>query len=282
MEARLISLDDFVYAGEGANGESYNHVTDKDLMLKLYFEQMDRANIEIEVQRAKDVYEAGIASPLPGDFVTDGHGRYGILFKRLVGKVSFARAAGENPEKIETLARDFARMCLKMHSTHVDTSKFPSVKQQYIKMLEDNTVCTPAEKAYLRNIILSAPDADTAIHGDMHFGNALMVGDEKYWIDLGEFACGYPFFDLGMMLLCCNWNDEGFIVENFHMSKAQAVEFFKYFADEYFGGTKTLEQAIEEITPYGLVKCILVERNGDFRFPILHDRLDAMSLPDPE
>ena len=37
MDPILINLNDYVPAGEGANGESYNHRTDEGIMLKLYF-----------------------------------------------------------------------------------------------------------------------------------------------------------------------------------------------------------------------------------------------------
>lgn len=273
MEAKLINMADFVYAGEGANGESYNHKEDSNLMLKLYFPTFDPELVKLEMQRALDVYEAGIPSPKPGELVTDGKGRYGLLFRRLVGKVSYARAVGNNPENVEALARDFARLGLKFHSTEVDTSKFPSVKQQYLDMVETSVYCTPQEKEKLLAIINAAPDATTAIHGDFHFGNALIMGDERFYIDLGEFAYGHPYFDLGMMVLCTAWNSDDFIVPSFHMTKAQAVKFLKYFLDEYFGGRYTFEQAMQLLEPYAAVKGVFVERNGNFHFDPMHDYL---------
>lgn len=273
MEARLIDIKEFKYAGEGANGESYNHCSDSTLMLKLYFPIMDRKAIEIEVQRAQDVFQAGIASPQPGDFVTDGNGRYGILFRRLPGKVSYARAAGNNPENLDQLAREFAKLCRELHCVEVDTTKFPSVKKQYLDMLEANPYCSKEEKDYLRNVICSTPDCATAIHGDMHFGNALIVGEDRYWIDLGEFAYGYHLFDMGMMMICCLWSDEEFIFENFHMHSNETERFFKTFIVEYFDGKYSYEQAVEIVKPFAAVKCLLVSRNMSARFPIMHEKL---------
>lgn len=276
MEPKLIKLSDFEYFGEGANGASYNDLRDSSRMLKLYNASMDRDLVELEVKRSQDVYDSGIPSPKPGDFVTDGNGRYGILFDRLAGKISYARAAGNNPDRVESIARDFARLGRRFHSVKVDTSLFPSVKDQYRRMVDDNPYCTPEEKTKLLRIIDSTPDMETAIHGDFHFGNALIVGDERYYIDLGEFAYGNPLFDLGMMTIVGEMNDEAFTLENFHMDNATAKRFYEYFIDEYFEGKYTLEQSDDLLFPYAAVKCLLIERNGNFRFSVMHDLLEKI------
>lgn len=94
MEARKIDLNDFVHSGEGANGESLNHRTDSSVMVKLYNAGTPVGKIEAELDFTRKVYSLGIPCPKPGEFVTDGEGRYGIQFQRIVGKKSFSRAVG--------------------------------------------------------------------------------------------------------------------------------------------------------------------------------------------
>ena len=89
VEPILINLNDYVRTGEGANGASYNHKTDPNIMMKMYFRNFGAAALELEL--AKKVYNAGIPTPEPGDLVTDGE-RMGIRFKRIVGKKSYSRA----------------------------------------------------------------------------------------------------------------------------------------------------------------------------------------------
>lgn len=274
MEAKLIDLKDYVYAGEGANGESYNHRQDNDLMVKLYSGSMDPGLVEAEVGIARKVYEAGIPSPEPGAFVTDGNGRYGIKFRRLVEKVSFARAIGNDPSCVEEYARRFARSCRLLHSTHVDTGSFPSVKRQYLGMLESNEYYTAEEKAKLRSIIEGTPDADTAIHGDLQFGNLLDVAGKDYFIDLGEFAYGHPYFDLGMVLITCLYDDAEFVETAFHMSLGSAAEFWVYFVNEYFEGNLTPDEAEKLLRPYAAVKNLLIERNVKMKMERFHALLD--------
>ena len=115
MEPKLIDLNDYERVGEGANGASYNHKTDPNIMLKIYFRNFEAAATELAL--AQKVYNMGIPTPEPGDLITDGE-RLGIRFKRLVGKKSYSRACGDNPERTEEYAREFAQLCKKLHAVH--------------------------------------------------------------------------------------------------------------------------------------------------------------------
>ena len=202
MEAKIIDINDYEYAGEGANGASYHHKTDKSLMLKLCNASAPVEMVRSELEVARKVYEAGIPTPRPGEFVTDGAGRYGILFQRIPGKVSFSRATGDNPERVEEYARRFAAMCRQLHSTHLPKGLFPDIKEADLKMLAESPYFKPEEREMVERFIKSAPDGDTAIHGDLQFSNAIMSDSGEFFIDLGDFSCGHPYFDLGMVLLC--------------------------------------------------------------------------------
>ncbi|MBQ8099826.1 MAG: phosphotransferase [Paludibacteraceae bacterium] len=235
MKPILIDLNDYIRTGEGANGASYNHKTDPSVMLKLYFRNFEAAALELEL--AQKVYRMGIPTPEPGDLVTDGR-QVGIRFRRLEGKRSYSRACGDNPEFTELYAREFAQLCKRLHATRVDTAQFQSVKERLCKMLDDNPDFTTDQKRNIRNFIIAAPDADTAIHGDLQFSNGIFVEHNgqrtPYFIDLGDFCYGYPMFDLGMVYLCCCLNDEAWTLEQYHMSNATARRFWDAFAEAYF------------------------------------------------
>ena len=106
MNPVKISLDDYVLSGGGANGESYDHKTDPGIMLKLYFPGKIEQPLD-EMKMARKVFELGIPSPEPGDYVVTEDGRYGIRFRRILGKKSFSRATGDNPELVGEYAEPF-------------------------------------------------------------------------------------------------------------------------------------------------------------------------------
>ena len=268
-----IDLSDYVQAGEGANGVSYNHVSDPGIMLKMYAPGKERQSVD-EFRVAQKVFAAGIPTPEPGDLVTDGE-RVGIRFRRLVGKVSFARAIGNDPSRVAEYAVDFARMCRQLHATHVDTALFENVKDRYLRLLSDNPFFTPDQKEKIAAFIRQAPEADTAIHGDLQFGNGLIVGEDRYFIDLGDFCYGYPMFDLGMVYLTSKLNDESFTREAFHMDNPTASRFWDAFAPAYFGPEAPLSEIEREVRIYAGLKTLIVERDTHRPMPEFRAMLEG-------
>ena len=266
MEPLKISLSDYVLSGGGANGESYDHKQDPSIMLKLYFPGKIEQPLS-EMQYARRAFELGIPSPEPGEYVVTDDGRYGIRFKRILGKKSYARAVGDDPRNVVRYASEFARMCLQLHSIHVPPQGLEHVKDKYYRLLEVNPFFTTEQKDRLGRFIADAPDTDTAIHGDLQYGNAIFVGDKRYFIDMGDFGYGYNLFDVGMVYLSSCLSGEDFIREAFHMPKSLSMQFWRAFAPEYFGADRPLSDIEEEIMPYAGLKTLIVERDTGCPMP---------------
>lgn len=275
MKPIKISLSDYVLSGGGANGESYDHKTDPSVMLKLYFPGMIEQPLN-EMLLARKVYDLGIPTPKPGDYVITEDGRYGIRFHRIEGKVSYSKATSLHPEKVGQYASEFAGMCLDLHSTHIDTSLFESVKKRYFKLLEDNPFFTPKEKDKIGKFIADTPDEDTPIHGDLQYSNAIFAGDKRYFIDLGDFSWGNHLFDVAMVYLCCYLSDPAFILETYHLQKPLAMKFWDCFAPVYFGSGVPLKDIEEMIMPYAGLKTLIIER--DTRRPMPEFRAALKSI----
>ena len=279
MEAIRISLDDYILSGGGANGESYDHKSDPSIMLKLYFPGKIQQPLD-EMKLARKVHDLGIPTPHPGDYVVTEDGRYGIRFQRIPGKVSYSRATGEHPENVRHYAEEFAQMCLQLHDTHVDTAQFENVKDRYHRLLNENPFFTAEEKDKLGRFIDSVPDADTAIHGDLQFSNAIFTPDQqRYFIDLGDFCYGNPLFDVGMVYLCCCLSNESFIRETFHMDKATSIRFWECFAPAYFGKERTLKEIEAQIRPFAGLKTLIVERDTKRPMPEFRATLEKILEP---
>ena len=275
MEPIKICLNDYVLSGGGANGESYDHKSDPSVMLKLYFPGKIQQPLD-EMKLARKVYDMGISTPEPGEYVVTEDSRYGIRFKRILGKKSYSRATADEPEKVMQFASEFAQMSLQLHATHVDTMQFENVKERYYRLLEETPFFTIAEKDKLARFIADTPDEDTAIHGDLQYSNAIFVGDRRYFIDLGDFCWGNHLFDVGMVYLCCCLSEEAFIKEAFHMPKALAIRFWECFAPAYFGEGIPLKDIEEMIRPFAGLKTLIVERDTKRPMPELRAALKTI------
>ncbi len=275
MQALKISLDDYILSGGGANGESYDHRTDPSVMLKLYFPGKIQQPLD-EMLLARKVYDMGIDTPEPGEYVVTEDGRYGIRFKRIAGKKSYSRATADEPWKVGQYAGEFARMCLKLHSTHVDKTLFQHVKDRYFRLLDDSPFFTSSQKDSLERFIADTPDEDTAVHGDLQYSNAIFAGERRYFIDLGDFCYGNHLFDVAMVYLCCCLSPEPFIQETFHMPKSLAVEFWRNFAPVYFGADRPLKDIEEQVRPYAGLKTLIIERDTGCPMPLFRDALGSL------
>ena len=277
LHAIPIDLADYEYAGEGANAVSYNHRHDPDVMLKLYRPGVVQQPLD-EMVTARKVFAAGIPTPEPGDYVTDGV-RFGVRFRRIRDKVSYARAVGDHPEDVVRYAEEFAGMCRELHATRVDTAVFACVKDRYARNLEENAFFTTAEKDRLLRFIQDAPETDTALHGDLQFGNAIFAGGERWFIDLGDFCYGYALFDIGMVYSTAYLSDPGFVREAFHMEPATAVRFWQAFAPAYFGKDRPLKDVEAEVRPFAGLKTIIVERDMGCPMPSFREALKPILQP---
>ena len=275
MEAIKISLDDYVLFGGGANGESYDLKNDPTVMLKLYFPGKIQQPLD-EMNLARKVYDMGISTPEPGDYVVTEDGRYGIRFHRILNKKSYSRATADEPEKVQQFATEFAQMCLQLHATHVDTTQFENVKDRYCRLLQENPFFTLEEKKKLERFIADTPDEDTAIHGDLQFSNAIFVGQKRYFIDLGDFCWGNHLFDVAMVYLCCCLSEEAFIQETFHMPKSLSIRFWENFAPAYFGEGIPQKEIDEIIRPFAGLKTLIVERDTKRPMPEFREALKTI------
>ena len=116
MKPTVIDLKDYELSGGGKLGESYIKKDNPDILLKLYSTELEKMGLD-EHERASKVYSIGIPCPEPGEVVRTTDGRVGILYKRIHGKLSYARALSIHPELMEQYALEFAELCKELHST---------------------------------------------------------------------------------------------------------------------------------------------------------------------
>lgn len=256
---KQVDLNDWVLNGAGYFGKSYFHKTDDTVLLKMMSKDFPVSSLEEEYRLATIVYGMGIPTPKPGELVTDGC-CCGLTYERMADKVSFARAVGQTPEKTGELAVMFARMVKLLHTTKCNP-ECPYVKDVYSYWIGKNSFRSEAFKNRALDLLYSLPDGDTCLHGDLHFGNAIISKGKGYFIDLGSFSRGYPLFDMGMMMGILSFGEAfpDFFEENYHCTVAQGRKFWHSFLREYFGQDVDIAAKEKELIPYLALRQVCVE-----------------------
>ena len=275
-----INLKDYELSGGGKLGESYIKRDNPDILLKLYTTQLEKMGLD-EYERAQKVFNMGLPCPEPGEVVRTTDGRIGIHFKRIHGKLSYARALSYHPELMDQYAVEFAELCKKLHSTVPPAGLFPSIKDQYTGYIKENPYLTDDERSGLIRFIGTLPDADTALHGDLHIGNVIFdENGRKYLIDLSEFSTGSPMFDLGIFFMQACLAHEELEMELYHITTKTSKAFWKAFAKVYFGPDANIEEIETQLMPFALLRILCVEKMigepvSDIR-PAVHAMLQSI------
>ena len=275
---KTIDLKDYELSGGGKLGESYIKKDNPDVLLKLYSTQLEKMGLD-EYDRACKVSQIGLPCPEPGQVVRTTDGRLGIQYKRIHGKLSYARALSYHPELLDRYAVEFAELCKKLHSTVPPTGLFPKIKDQYTDYIKENPYLTEDERIGLIRFISTLPDADTALHGDLHIGNVIFdESGRQYLIDLSEFSTGSPLFDLGIIHLQCCFVPDEMEMELYHITKNTATTFWQAFVKAYFGPDANVEEINKQLLPYTLLRVLCVEKMMGEPVPEIRPAVHAILL----
>lgn len=276
MTPETIDLKDYEISGGGKLGESYIKKDNPDILLKLYSTELEKMGLD-EYERASKVYQMGLPCPEPGQVVRTADGRVGIQFKRIHGKLSYARALSIHPELIDRYAHEFAQVCKELHATTPPPGLFPNVKDQCLQYVKENPYLTDDERNGLIRLIGTLDDGDTALHGDLHIGNVIFDDQgRKYLIDLSEFCTGSPLFDLGIIFMQACLAPDDMEIELYHITKKTSTAFWHSFVKAYFGPDADIEQIQNQLMPYALLRIICVEKMMGFAVTDIRPAVHAM------
>lgn len=234
MNAKSINLEEWVPFGGGGFGESYYNKKDDSVVLKLNKPSIPATRAYTEFQRSKAVYEMGIPSARPFEFVTDGK-RYGMTVERIHGKQSFGRIIADHPERLEPLAAITAEYAKALHSMQCNTEVFESSALRSREMIEDNINLPDDIKERLLGYIDELEPVTTCLHGDINPCNIITANDKVYWIDLGDFGYGDPLLDFNHLSHMSGYAPNPLLKKLFHMDRKMIARFFDVMGRQYFG-----------------------------------------------
>ena len=239
-----IDLNDYIQTGEGGTALAYTHRNGKSLA-KLYNPDFDANTIKNEFWASRTAFELGISTPEPFRLITDGK-RFGGEYELIEGKRSFSRIISQEPERLEEISLEFARMARELHATKADTSRLKSYKQMITQFYSDEDFVPKDYRNRILKFLDKVPDTETCLHGDLQIGNAITDGKRTFWIDLGGFGYGAPEWDLALMWNLAHMPDADKLDFLFHLPSETMKNHWNIFFSAYLGTNDKLQ--IEEAT----------------------------------
>ena len=193
---KVVDIKGAEVIGEGFFSTVYR--LDKDTIVKVFKRTSDEHQIERELKLAKQAFIAGIPTAISFDIVKVDD-KLGVRFEML-DCMSLKNAFTSEPDKYDILLNKYVGLLKKINSTECFDPIIPDIKKFYIKKVE-------ALKEYLDNkdyskllqMIKDIQDTMTFVHGDCHFKNIMVQGDEFLLIDMDTISRGHPIFELAAL-----------------------------------------------------------------------------------
>ena len=195
---REVSVDGCEIIGKGGHGTVYR--LNGDTILKMYAETEPLAEIEREIEYARNAFVAGIPTAIAFDVVKCGN-CYGSVFE-LINADTLGNLLAANPDKYDEYSKKYIELVNTLHTTEADTSRLSNIKGLYNQWADEMAeLLTADEIGILHEIINSVPDRNTFVHGDIHPQNVMVQDGELVFIDMANITYGHPVFDyMGMIL----------------------------------------------------------------------------------
>ncbi len=182
--------------GEGYFSTVYR--IDKDTIIKVFNRTSDPEQIERELKLAKEAFVRGIPTAISFDIVKVDD-KYGVRFEML-DCMPLRDAFINNPEQYESLVERYATLLKKINTTECDDVAIPMIKYKMIEKLESfKDEFEPKVYEKCHKLLSDVPDRNTFIHGDCHFKNIMVQGDELLLIDMDTLSRGHPIFELARL-----------------------------------------------------------------------------------
>ena len=232
---RKIDLGDAEVIGEGFFSTVYR--LNKDTIVKVFNRTSDPGQIERELKLAKEAFVLGVPTAISFDVVRVGE-KLGVCFEML-DCMSLKTAILTHKKNYKEYLEQYANLLKKINTTECFNPIIPDIKKYYLQKVD--AIKPFLEKKYYekaKKLVENIPDRKTFVHGDCHFKNIMVQGDELLLIDMDTLSVGHPIFELASLYApyCAfNEDDPGNTEKFFGISSDDAVKLYNSLLNLYFG-----------------------------------------------
>ena len=238
VKKKLVEIDvsNCKLIGEGFFSSVYR--IDKDTIIKVFRKAVSMENVERELNLAKEAFVLGVPTAISYDVVKVGD-QLGVRFEML-DCASLRDCFRDHPEQEKDLAKRYAELLTTINTTETVNPKLPKTKDQWLQKVEAcKAFLSKEEHAKLLSLISSIEERDTFVHGDCHFKNIMVQGNDLLLIDMDTLSKGHPIFELAAIYATYIAFEEASPGNNLTflgIDGPQVKRIFREVLDYYFGG----------------------------------------------
>ncbi|MEN6314688.1 MAG: aminoglycoside phosphotransferase family protein [Clostridiaceae bacterium] len=181
--------------GRGMTAEVYEWGPDK--VLKLYYHRIGEEWIKQEARIGMAVHEAGVPSPTVFEII-DLDGRKGVIFQKISGSTMLMHFITE-PWNLNHYAKQLADLQFRIHQ--FSANNLPSQQEKYEFRIKCSAKILGDKEQLIIDYLKSLPDGNSVCHGDLHFNNIIISGNNPVPIDWTNAYQGNPMSDLARTYL---------------------------------------------------------------------------------
>ena len=191
-----VSVDGAQVIGEGFFATVYR--INKDTIIKVFNRTSDAGQIERELKLAKTAFVLGVPTAISFDIVKVGE-KLGVRFEML-DCMSLKNCFLTYPDKYDELLKKYVDLLKKINTTECFDLTIPDMHEAYQKKVEAiKQYFTQDQYSKLVKLFEGLEHKNTLVHGDCHFKNIMVQGDDFLIIDMDTLARGNKIFELAQL-----------------------------------------------------------------------------------
>ena len=218
---------------------------DKDTIIKVFNRVSDPEQIERELKLAKQAFILGIPTAISFDIVRVDD-KLGVRFEML-DCMSLRDAFKNNPDKYDELLDKYVALLKKINTTDCKDPTIPDMRQAFLKKVDE--IKEFLDDKYYRKakaLIEGIPESMNFVHGDCHFKNIMVQGDDFLLIDMDTLSRGDAIFELATLrapYVAFEEDDPGNNEKFLGLSADMCKKLFNDIVEKYYGKK---DQAIKD------------------------------------
>ena len=191
---RFVNIDSLEVLGAGTYGSVYR--INEEQILKVFHNVQSEQAIHEIINTVRIAFTHGIPTIIPFEVVRTAKG-IGVVLELLNAEIMATLMHG-NPKDFDKHVIELVELAKTLADTTFEEGTLNNRRSFMTSGAESgDAYLTPEEIVAIKKYIDLVPHRNSGVHGDFHARNIMMMDGSPLLIDMDEFSCGHPIWDLG-------------------------------------------------------------------------------------